>query len=188
MADSGQLRLNSEPLYLNEVIEQACSRVGPLAQLKRIRIQRDLSEDVAYFGDEALLHELSIIFLDNAIKYSPPDTVVEVNLERSGGQVRIKFQDHGYGIASDQLPHIFERFYRAWLPGSGETRSGGLGLAIAQAIVDAQGGSIECESAPGSHTTFTVILNDIGQFDLISSQDSPAAASDRQESRSILVS
>jgi two-component system OmpR family sensor kinase len=165
MADAGQLRMNCEPLYLNEVIEQACARIGPLAQSKRIRIQRDLSQDIAYFGDEALLQELSIIFLDNAIKYSPPDTLVRVNLEKADGQVRIRFRDQGYGIPSEHLPHIFERFYRARRPESAETRSGGLGLAIAQAIVHAQGGSIECESTPLSHTTFTVILKDVVQRD-----------------------
>jgi len=165
MADAGQLRINCEPLYLNEVIEQACARIGPLAQSKRIRIERDLSDDIAYFGDEALLQELSIIFLDNAIKYSPPDTLVQVNLEKVAGQVRIKFRDQGYGIPNEHLPHIFERFYRARLPESSETRSGGLGLAIAQAIVHAQGGSIECESTPSSHTTFTVILSDVAPWD-----------------------
>jgi signal transduction histidine kinase len=165
MADAGQLRMNCEPLYLNEVMEQACARIGPLAKSKRIHIERDLSEDIAYFGDETLLQELSIIFLDNAIKYSPPDTLVRVNLEKVHGQVRLKFQDQGYGIPSEDLPHIFERFYRARLPESSETRSGGLGLAIAHAIVHAQGGSIECESTPSSHTTFTVILKDVAQWD-----------------------
>jgi two-component system OmpR family sensor kinase len=183
MADAGQLRMNCEALYLNEVIEQACARIGPLAQAKRIRIERDLSEDIAYFGDETLLHELSVIFLDNAIKYSPPDTVVRVNLEKAHGQLRMKFQDQGYGIPSEHLPHIFERFYRARLPESSETRSGGLGLAIAQAIVHAQGGSIECESAPLSHTTFTVILKDVVQRDSRAAAISSLGTSRHREPR-----
>jgi signal transduction histidine kinase len=145
------------------VVEQACARIGPVAQAKRIRIQRDLSQDVPYFGDETLLQELSIIFLDNAIKYSPPGTLVQVNLEKSDGKVRLKFRDQGCGIPSEHLPHIFERFYRAGRSESAETCSGGLGLAIAQAIVHAQGGSIECESTLSNHTTFTVILNDVAQ-------------------------
>ncbi|MGH9699304.1 MAG: sensor histidine kinase [Candidatus Acidiferrales bacterium] len=161
MADAGQLRLNSEPLYLNEVIEQACSLITPLARAKRISILRDLSWDVPYYGDEALLRELSVIFLDNAIKYSPPGTQVRVYLERAGGQIRIMFEDQGYGIAREHLPHIFERFYRVRLPGNSETRSGGLGLSIAQAIARAQGGDIECDSVPSDHTIFTVILRDV---------------------------
>ena len=63
MADAGQLRMNCEPLYLNEVIEQACARIGPLAQAKRIRIERDLSEDIAYFGDETLYKNSRLYFL-----------------------------------------------------------------------------------------------------------------------------
>jgi signal transduction histidine kinase len=62
------------------------------------------------------------------------------------------------GIGSEHVGHIFERFYRAAPQGSGEAHSGGLGLAIAQAIVQAQGGSIECQSTPGVGSTFTVIL------------------------------
>jgi signal transduction histidine kinase len=62
------------------------------------------------------------------------------------------------GISSQHLPFIFERFYRAGAASSGEAHSGGLGLAIAQAIARAQGGSIECESAPGFGSTFTVVL------------------------------
>jgi signal transduction histidine kinase len=160
MADAGQLRFNCEPLYLNDVIEQACARITPLAQAKRIRIQRHLTKDIPFFGDEALLQELSVIFLDNAIKYSPPNTQVRVNVEKSKGEVQIKFQDQGYGIPKEHLPHIFERFYRVHGSNNGEGRSGGLGLAIAQAIVQAQCGSIECSSMPGEHTTFTVTLRE----------------------------
>jgi signal transduction histidine kinase len=72
--------------------------------------------------------------------------------------IRICFEDQGIGIAIEHLPFIFERFYRAARPGNGEAHSGGLGLAIAQAIVRAQGGSIECQSTPGSGSTFTILL------------------------------
>ena len=158
MADSGQLRLTRDPLYLNEVVEQACARIEPVARNKSIRIQRDLTRDISYSGDEAVLQELAVIFLDNAIKYSPCDTEVHVDLEQVDSQVRIKFQDQGFGISGEDRPHIFERFYRGHHSGGSESRSGGLGLAIAKAIVDAQGGSIACDSNPGSQTTFTVTL------------------------------
>jgi signal transduction histidine kinase len=158
MADSGQLRLIREPLYLDEVVEQACARVAPIAQMKRISIRRDLTRDLSYFGDEAFLQELGVIFLDNAIKYSPCDTEIQVRLEQVGSQVQVKFQDQGYGIANEDRPHIFERFFRGHHSGGSESRSGGLGLAIAKALVDAQNGSIECESTLGCHTTFTITL------------------------------
>lgn len=158
MADAGQLRLESEPLYINEVLEEACALVAPRAQVKNISIVRDLNPEVAYVGDEAFLHELFLIFLDNAIKYSPCESQVRVRLVQNDGSIRICFEDQGIGIAAEDLPFIFERFYRAVRPGNGELHSGGLGLAIAQAIARAQGGSITCQSTLGSGSTFAILL------------------------------
>jgi heavy metal sensor kinase len=158
MADAGQLRLQSEPLYLNEVLEEACALVTPRAQANHISIARDLKEEIPYNGDEAFLRQLFLIFLDNAIKYSAPQTTVRVSLAPNDGLVRIRFEDQGIGIASEHLPRIFERFYRAAPNSSGEAQSGGLGLAIAQAIAHAHFGSIECESKLGVESTFTVNL------------------------------
>jgi signal transduction histidine kinase len=128
------------------------------ARAKNIRIVRDLDQEVPYVGDEAFLHQLFLIFLDNAIKYSLSGTSVRVSLENRDDEVRASFADQGVGISSEHLPFIFERFYRAGPASSGEAQSGGLGLAIAQAIVRAQGGSVECESTPGVGSTFTVVL------------------------------
>jgi two-component system, OmpR family, sensor kinase len=158
MADAGQLHLLSDPLYINETLEEACVLVSFRARAKDIRIVRDLDQEIPYFGDEAFLHQLFLIFLDNAIKYSPSGTSVRVTLQNREGEIRVAFADQGLGISSEDLPFIFERFYRAAPASSGEAQSGGLGLAIAQAIVRAQGGSIECESVPGKGSTFTVVL------------------------------
>ena len=158
MADAGQLHLICDPLYINETLEEACSLVNFRARAKNIRIIRDLNQEVPYFGDEAFLHQLFLIFLDNAIKYSPSGTSLRVTLQNREGEIRAAFADQGVGISTEHLPFIFERFYRAAPANSGEAQSGGLGLAIAQAIVRAQGGSIECESTPGVGSTFTVVL------------------------------
>jgi two-component system OmpR family sensor kinase len=158
MADAGQLHLVCEPLYINEVLEEACALVNSRARAKNINIVRELDQEIPYFGDEAFLHQLFLIFLDNAIKYSPSETSVRVTLENRHGEVRARFADQGVGISSEHLPFIFERFYRAAPVSSGEAQSGGLGLAIAQAIVRAQAGSIECESTPGAGSSFTVVL------------------------------
>jgi two-component system OmpR family sensor kinase len=158
MADAGQLHLVCEPLYINEVLEEACALVNSKAHAKNIRILRDLDAEMPYVGDEAFLHQLFLIFLDNAIKYSPSGTIIRVSLEECADTVRASFADQGMGISSEHLPFIFERFYRAAPASSGEAQSGGLGLAIAQAIARAQGGSVECESTPGVGSTFSVIL------------------------------
>lgn len=158
MADAGQLHLSCEPVYINEVLEEACSLLNSRAHARNISLVRNLNEEINYWGDEAFLHQLFVIFLDNAIKYSPRDTQVRVSLERQNGTIRACFQDQGIGISSSHLPFIFERFYRAAPSSSGEAQSCGLGLAIAQAIVRAQGGMIECESEQGVGSTFTIIL------------------------------
>src|ERR1700730_9168693 len=158
MADAGQLHLVCEPVYINEVLEEACALVSSRARAKNTIIVRELEQEVPYFGDEAFLHQLFLIFLDNAIKYSPSGSSVRVTLQNRNGEVRASFADDGVGISSEHLPFIFERFYRAAPASSGDAQSGGLGLAIAQAIARAQTGSIECESTPGIGSTFTVVL------------------------------
>ena len=158
MADAGQLRLAREPVYLNEILEESCALATPLARAKDMVINRDLKNEVSSTGDEAFLRQLFLIFLDNAIKYSPPHSKVSVHMEKSEGTARAVFQDEGMGISAEHLPHIFERFYRGTTQTSQEVQSGGLGLAIAQAIVRAEGGTIQCETTPGKGTTFTINL------------------------------
>src|ERR1700730_8857784 len=158
MADAGQLHLICDPLYINETLEEACALVDFRARAKNIRIVRDLNQEIPYIGDEAFLHQLFLIFLDNAIKYSSSGPSIRVTLHNRDGQERAAFADQGVGISSEHLPFIFERFYRAAPASSGDAQSGGLGLAIAQAIARAQTGSIECESTPGVGSTFTVVL------------------------------
>ena len=180
LADAGELRLATEPFYLNEVLEETCALAAPRARAKNIAIVRDLKQEVAYHGDEAFLRQLFLIFLENAVKYSPVNTCIGVNLETADGVVRARFQDQGIGISSEHLPHIFERFYRAAPAGrdeSGEAQSGGLGLAIAQAIARAHGGSIECKSAPGAGSTFTVNLP-LGVVASVASTSAVAAAAE----------
>jgi signal transduction histidine kinase len=155
MADAGQFRIAPEPLYLEEVLEESCGLAGPLASHKKIQIERNLQSDVLINGDPTFLRQLFLIFIDNAIKYSPSGTRVCVTLTKEE-DVRVSFQDQGIGISKEDLPRIFERFFRA--APSTETQSGGLGLAIAQAIVRAHHGRIECESEPGRGSLFTIRL------------------------------
>jgi signal transduction histidine kinase len=158
IADAGQLRLARDPLYLNETLEEACVVVSARARAKGICIERQLAEEVPYTGDEAFLRQLFLIFLDNSLKYSTRAGSIRVGMAVSNGNIQVKFADQGIGIPAEHLPHIFERFYRVPQTDSTEAQSGGLGLAIAQAIVRAQGGSVECESTPGAGSTFTISL------------------------------
>lgn len=155
MADAGQLRIAPEPLYLEEVLEESCALAQPLANHKQIWIERELQRDILFKGDATFLRQLFLIFLDNAIKYSPSGSRVLVTLTKKE-DLRVCFQDEGIGIAKEHLGHVFERFFRAGP--STDTQSGGLGLSIAQAIVQAHNGTIECMSEIGAGSTFTVRL------------------------------
>ena len=159
VADAGQLRLTREPLYLDEVLEEACALVKSRAEAKHISLIRDLKSDIPYLGDEAFLRQLFLIFLDNAIKYSGSGTSIKVRLEKDDQVIKVHFEDQGIGISTKDLPFIFERFYRAGSSNNGGPhQSGGLGLAIARAVVEVLGGSIECQSIPGEGSIFTVNL------------------------------
>ena len=158
MADAGQLHLMSEPLYVNEVLEEACALATYRARMKNIVIIREMNREIASCGDEAFLHQMFLILLDNAVKYSGEGTRVHVTLAQQDGIIRARFDDQGIGIASEHIERVFERFYRAAPADTSEAQSGGLGLAIAQAIAQAQGGSIECASTLGVGSSFTVIL------------------------------
>jgi signal transduction histidine kinase len=158
MADAGQLRLLREPVYLNEILEESCALAVPLARAKDITIERNLRAEVPYLGDESFLRELFLIFLDNAVKHAPRCTLVQVDLRWKEGEVEVRFSDNGPGIAPEHLPHIFERFYRASHRSDGELHSGGLGLAIAQAIVQACSGTVQCRTALRQGCTFIVRL------------------------------
>jgi len=92
------------------VLEEACALVNSRARARNIRILRELDEEIPYVGDEAFLHQLFLIFLDNAIKDSPGSTTVHVTLEIRKGEVRASFADQGLGISTEHLPFIFERF------------------------------------------------------------------------------
>jgi signal transduction histidine kinase len=158
MADAGQLRLARDPIFINEVLEEACEMAAPLTRSKGIRIVQNVDEEVSFIGDETFLRDLFLIFLENAVKYSPANTTISVKLKVVDGLVFVKFADQGTGISAEHLPHIFDRFYRASPVQTSETRSGGLGLAIARAIVTAHAGKIEVQTELGRGTAFTVIM------------------------------
>ena len=157
MADAGQLKFAPEPVCVDDVLEESIALAAPLAVSRGIRIERSFQHGVMLPGNAAFLRQLFLIFIDNAIKYSPADRLLQVSLA-AGSEVRVCFRDQGIGIAKEHVRRIFERFFRVANTDEVEGQSGGLGLAIAQAIVKAHGGSIECESEPGVGSVFVVRL------------------------------
>jgi two-component system, OmpR family, sensor kinase len=113
---------------------------------------------VKVYGDSDQLKQVLVALLDNALKYTPFEGSVSLSLTTNGQYATIKVSDTGIGIQSEDLPHIFERFYRADPARSRDRCGSGLGLTIAQSIVRGHSGSIEVESSPGKGSTFLVSL------------------------------
>lgn len=145
------------PVAVSNAAAIAIGRYDKTATAKKIRILNKTTKHKVP-GDKDSLVELLSIFIDNAIKYSPPGNTVEVSSRKRGRSVLIRVSDKGQGIKKSDLPHIFERFYRADNSRSKDTGGYGLGLAIAQNITAAHHGHIEVTSTMGKGTAFTVVL------------------------------
>src|SRR6185503_18801145 len=105
------LRFAPEPVFVDDVLEESIALATPLAASRGIRIERSLQHGVVLPGNAAFLRQLFLIFIDNAIKYSPAERLLQVSLATSS-EVRVCFQDQGIGIAKEHLRRIFERFFR----------------------------------------------------------------------------
>ena len=157
-ADAGQIPLAFEAVRLADVVGAAVEQVRPVASERGIELELVSSPAVTLRADEDLLLQLLLNLLDNAIKYTPAGGHVDVGWNVSAGQVELWVRDTGIGIASEHVPHIFDRFYRVDKARSRAEGRAGLGLAISRWIAEAHGGSISVESAPGQGTTFRVVL------------------------------
>jgi signal transduction histidine kinase len=115
-------------------------------------------EPVLVDGDPDQLRQLLLALLDNAVKYTPPGGRVTLGLRRADGIAEVTVQDSGIGISEEDLPHVFERFYRADRARRRDPGGTGLGLASARWIAEEHGGAVSLASEPGRGTTATVRL------------------------------
>ena len=157
--ETGQMRLNFEPVNLAATIEAALETVRPTADNKHLRLISELLDAVVVFGDAARLQQVVWNLLANAIRLTPDGGEVRLRLEVVDGSARIVVSDTGVGIGAEFLPHVFDRFRRGE-GGIARTHRGlGLGLAIVRHVAEAHGGSVAAESTGVGHgATFTVTL------------------------------
>jgi two-component system, OmpR family, sensor histidine kinase CiaH len=158
LAQQDGKNMTKELVDLEGVVKEACERVARAVKAKGVDLDLKLSK-VVVRGDKQSLIELVSILLDNAIKYSPEGGNVFAGVKRIGKQAVITISDEGLGIEASDLPHIFDRFYRADLSRSKTQVEGyGLGLSIAQQIIDLHQGTIEVKSTPGKGSSFIIKL------------------------------
>ncbi len=143
---------------LKELIKSVDKKVAPLAKKKKISLKLKLIPGKIK-ADRPALEEVLLILLDNAVKYTPVGGEVLVTTKKTGNNWQILVKDNGVGVAPKDLPHIFERFWRADQARQKETQEGyGLGLALAKEIISLHQGKIEVKSQVGKGTTFTITL------------------------------
>jgi signal transduction histidine kinase len=156
--ESGNLPLHFSPVELDTLLLEVFREMRILAR-SRVRLKLPEIDQVMVNGDRDRLKQVFINLVSNAIKYTPQGGEVTLSLARVGENARLVVRDTGQGIPAEDLPHIFERFYRAEKSRSRSRVGGfGLGLSIANWIIDRHGGQIEVDSMEGKGTTFCIFL------------------------------
>lgn len=156
-AESGAAKLRLAELDMVALVRDALELFQPIAEDKQMTIVTDLPNHCRIQGDLQRLQRVVANLLDNALKYTSAGGTVTIRLVDDDQHITLSIEDTGIGISADDLPHIFERFYRC--DQSRSQPGTGLGLSLALAIVRAHGGNISVDSAPGRGSTFTVVLS-----------------------------
>lgn len=155
---NGSNNIKFERLSLKRIVSEAVKKMSVIAREKNIEIV-NIVKDFKVEGNEYSLIDLLVILLDNAVKYSSQDSQIVIDATKSKKTVTLKISDQGIGIAKKDLPHVFDRFYRAESARSRKGSGGyGLGLSIAKKIVDTHGGTIEIDSELKKGTTVNISL------------------------------
>ncbi len=156
--EAGETVLREEVFPLRALVDERLEGKGRLAAGYGVDMSADLSDDVKVRGDRRLIATLLDNLLDNAIKYNRPGGKVTVGCRREGEDLILEVRDTGVGMRREELPRIFERFYRVDRARSRETGGTGLGLSIVKHIAELHGGSVSVESEPGVGSVFYVRL------------------------------
>src|SRR6516225_3619579 len=158
-ADTGSETLNFNRTDIGDIAREVSTQAQTLSDAKQLHWSVAIPDAAIWVrGDANALRRLLLILVDNAVKYTPPAGSISLALQRNGSHAEIRVRDNGIGISADDLPHIFDRFYRADKARSRELGGTGLGLSIGRWIANAHGGDIQVETSTPNGTTFVVRL------------------------------
>jgi signal transduction histidine kinase len=155
-AESGAMHLHREPVRLGDVVARAADLYRDVADAKGVVLTAHTPIDVVVVGDGTRLAQVAANLIDNALKYTRAGGRVDVEVLAAGDRARLTVRDTGIGIRPDELPRIWDRLFRG--DTSRAERGLGLGLSLVKAVVEAHGGTVEVESAPGKGSVFTISL------------------------------
>ena len=156
--DSNSVKLNRESLSIAALVKENAHRLQPIAEQKKQSISLSLGDPGDMYADRSKLNQVIYNLMENAVKYTQAGGAVKVTLTRQGRDAHLTVTDNGPGIPKENLPHIFDRFYRVDKARSREKGGTGLGLSIVHQLVLLHGGSIRVESEEGKGCTFIVEL------------------------------
>lgn len=149
--EAGRYTINPQPLDVAQIFEEAFSLLAPLALDKSVELTFNAEPDLKIHADPERLFQVLSNLIGNAIKFTPADGKIGVAAMSNGDEIVFSVRDSGKGIAPEQLPHIFERY---WTAKEGNAAGTGLGLYISQGIIKAHGGQLRAESKPGEGSEF----------------------------------
>jgi signal transduction histidine kinase len=159
LADAGELQMQTEPVEVAGLVRSVVERMQATARSEEITLEAQLPESNLYAtGDAQRLAQVLLNLLSNAVAHTPPGGRITMSAQVANDDTLIVVRDSGEGIPPEDLPHIFERLYRADRARSRGAGGSGLGLSIAQSLVEAHGGTITVESQVGEGSTFTIAL------------------------------
>ncbi len=153
-SDAGNTQVQLSEVNLSEIVEGSALNFEPVAFEREVLIDTDIRPDILMQGNQLQLNQLAHILIDNAVKYAEDNSTVTIALHKHGDGTEFTVNNKGSVISKEEMEHIFDRFYRA--EKSRTTKGYGLGLAIAQRIVEDMNGKITVQSNQTDGTTFTV--------------------------------